>query len=378
MPTRNKTIDNYNPLAFLSPLRLLGVFIIVTLHHTVVPSFEDTYVPLYTFFRKNGGIIVGLFFLISGMMFYLVYYKRIKNSQLSCSSFFWKRLIKLWPLIAFSVVFMYITYYILINKSDVTLVERYGVDDFFRSIFMLDLSCFEWSGSKLSTLKSINQPMWYVTVLLICYGIACFITRMTKNKKHSFYYFAIPIIAGISLYIMWHFQVILPYSERLFRGFIYFFLGIFVMMFLEKFKSFNDKTKIIIRASCGAFVLAFVLMQICTNWFEPLRWDQLDLIVCIALLPAFFIVCYDVKWLNKLLSHKFFMMMAPISFSMYVFDNPIRFAMQDWGKDFGGIYILIVAIIILAVGITLTFAEKYIRKFINLKIQEHKQKIKKA
>lgn len=373
MPTRSKTIDNYNPLAFLSPLRLIAVLIIVTLHHTVVPAFEGTYVPLYTFFRKNGGIIVGLFFLISGMMFYLVYYKKIKDSKLTCSSFFAKRLLKMAPLIIFSVIFMYITYHILRSTNCPTLTQEMGLDDFLRSIFLLDLSCFEWVGSKFANLKSINQPMWYITVLLICYGIACFITRVSRNKKNGYWFFAIPIVAGLSLYTLWYFQIILPYAERLFRGFTYFFLGIFVMMFLEKFKSFDNKTKIITRASCGAFILIFTSIQIFTTCLDHLLWDRLDLIICLVWFPALFILCYDVKWLNKPLSNKFVATLAPISFSIYVFDNPIRFAMQEWGKDLGGVYILIVASIVIVSGIILTFGEKHIRKFIKTKINEHKQ-----
>lgn len=373
MPTRSKTIDNYNPLAFLSPLRLIAVLIIVTLHHTVIPALEGTYVPFYTFFRKNGGIIVGLFFLISGMMFYLAYYRKIKNSQLTCSSFFWKRITKLWPLIIFSVIFIYITYHILKATNCPTLTQEMGLDDFLRSLFMLDLSCFEWGGSKLANLKSINQPIWYITVLLICYGIACFITRMSRNKKNGYWFFAIPIVAGLSLYTLWYFQIILPYAERLFRGFTYFFLGIFIMMFLEKFKSFDNKTKIITRSVCAAFILIFTSIQICTDWLEPLLWDRLDLIICLAWFPSLFILCYDVKWLNKPLSNKFVSLMAPLSFSIYVFDNPIRFAMQDWGKDLGGIFILIMGSIMLVVGIALMIGEKHIRKFIKTKIEEHKQ-----
>lgn len=145
------------------------------------------------------------------------------------------------------------------------------------------------------------------------------------------------------------------------------------MFFLEKFKTFKDKTKIIIRSSCGAFILIFTLIQICTNCLDHLLWDRLDLIICLAWLPALFILCYDVKWLNKPLSNKFVQMMAPLSFSMYVFDNPIRFAMQDWGKDLGGIYILIIGVIALAVGLALMFGENYIRQFIKNKIDQNKK-----
>ena len=219
--------------------------------------------------------------------------KKIKSNQLTCDSFFWKRVVKLWPLIIFSVIFMYITYHILRSVNCPTLTQEFGVDDFFRSLFMLDLSCFEWGGSKAAVLKSINQPTWYITVLLICYVIACFITRMTRNKKNTIWFFAIPIVVGLSLYTLWYFQIILPYAERLFRGFTYFFLGIFIMLFLEKFKTFKNKTKIIIRASCGAFFVGFVLIQIFTTWLEPLLWDRLDLIICLAWFPSLFILCYD-------------------------------------------------------------------------------------
>lgn len=383
MPTRSKNKDSYNSLAFLGPLRLIGTLVIATIVHN---GYEDTQgafpnSTFFAFFKYYGMFFAEMFFIISGMMFYLAYYKRLKTSKLSYGEFAKNRFLKLYPVMVFSIIFFYITFSILNATGGIVKNPDgpTGVGNFFISLFVGDLKAF---GGP----KSMNTPLWYVTVLITCYLVACLITYFTRNKKKGIIFFLIPLIFGVLLYTLHRVPQQYIESDNIVRGFVNFFIGFYLMVFLEKFKTFNNTKKAMYRIGSALCILAVILLIVLKydEWFtydyvNKIRptFHKIDTAIMFGVLvfPQLFTICYDVKWINKPLSNKYVTKACSIQYPMYVLDEPIRFAMQKWGWDFlprPAHWVILICIEVLA-ATTYTIADSYIRKFIKTKIEKPKQ-----
>ena len=87
----------------LNFLRLASSLIIVVYHYNKYTGtgHDDINFPFYNLlkpFYNNGGLLVELFFIISGFTFFVVYSDRIINNKISAKEFVIKRIARLFPL----------------------------------------------------------------------------------------------------------------------------------------------------------------------------------------------------------------------------------------------------------------------------------------
>ena len=88
----NKTI-NYKPTNFFSLLRILAILLICCIYHVKkdIVFYPDN--PVMVFFQTPGksAIFVEMFFVISGFLFFTVYFNRFMSGKLKIGDFIKKK-----------------------------------------------------------------------------------------------------------------------------------------------------------------------------------------------------------------------------------------------------------------------------------------------
>ena len=181
--SENKQINN---LAFLNIIRFL-LAISITLWHDVGCQFGFK-IGDYGFLRifKNLTICGGnqVFFLISGMMFFLVYYPLLNENKTTPKQFLLSRTIKIVPITTISTLIAFFATFLL-NKS-VNFMN-----------LIIDLVFF---GNTIlrGGYGFYNGPIWYLAVLFVCYFVSIIVFLCSKRNK-SIAWYLIPLFLGLYL-----------------------------------------------------------------------------------------------------------------------------------------------------------------------------------
>lgn len=325
----NIPVASYNKLAFLNPLKFVGaIMIAIFLHydeHFLSKLGHENNLaanPLLGVLFKKSFIFVEMFFVISGLLFVIAYQNRItskiennlaNNKPLGFASFMLGRYKRIFPLVIITSIYMYILNVILVSKTG--LLWAAG------STSVLDLlgNIIYGGNSILAGTKTLNGPIWYVQILLICYALAYVITKLVTNikKEVRIIVFTLPIILGI---IMRSTSVNYPFwNEDFSRGLIAFFAGILLGHFLTVFDAFSKVTKLIIKAICSLVILAILFLVA----FKSELLSPITTYVALLLFPEIIIVLYDLKLVNNICSNSFFKILGDISFGIYLWNFPI-------------------------------------------------------
>ncbi|WDF47823.1 acyltransferase [Chryseobacterium sp. KACC 21268] len=90
-------------------LRFLS-FLLVFLHHSPIPNSHFLH-----YFTKSGGVGVSFFFVLSGFLItYILILEKLNNdNKVPLKKFFWRRILRIWPLYYAMVLFAFCTPYIL-------------------------------------------------------------------------------------------------------------------------------------------------------------------------------------------------------------------------------------------------------------------------
>ena len=298
-------------LAFLNVVRIVLAVSIVLLHclgcqFGFVIS-EHRFLNLFRYLSVCGGIQV--FFLISGMMFYLAYYKKLTDDtrQGEIKYFLKGRVIRFLPLVTIATLF---TFFITVLSCFIFKDTSFSFNQLCIDLFFLGNTLFNGG------LANYNPEIWYLSILVFCYLVSVFIIVVTKKKK-SIWWFLMPLFFGF--YIV-NSKLGLSYY-RVGVGLYNYFLGFYIMIFLQKFENFKKPTQITLRI-IGALIamsifLLFVLQHYSCEYFGPCE-IAFNLIIWIPL----FTCLYGLK-LNKIFNNKFFNFLGSLSFHIYVLQHPV-------------------------------------------------------
>lgn len=331
--------NNYNKLAFLNPLKFLGALMIaIFLHYDehflakldITNSLSTN--PLIMILFTKSFIFVEMFFVISGMLFIIAYRDKIKsyinsaNSNTSESStvkmtkkyrlgtFMFSRYKRIFPLIIITSIYMYIIGLILIKNTG--LLWSAGTTD----IKDLIINVLIGGESILGWKKTLNGPVWYAQILMICYALAYLVTYLeSKIQKPlvNIVSYTILVILGISMrsmdcnYPLW--------NVDLSRGLIAFFTGMLLGIFLQYFDKIKPTLKLIIRLIALA-IIGIILFLVA---FKSEIISPITTYVALFLFPEVIVLLYDVRWLNNIFSNKFSDKLGAISFGIYLWNFPI-------------------------------------------------------
>lgn len=307
-----------NSFAYFNLLKFIGAFAIAVYLH-----YNDHFLPyigmenpfkensFIWFVSKYSFVFVEMYFIISGFLFTYAYKKKILEGM-HFDFFFSKRLVRIFPLVAITTIVMYLGN-LFLYKFDgklwscgtVSLVELY------EDILL---------GGKAVVNKplTLNGPIWYVSVLMLCYIVAYVLTKSTQ-KQHSIYIYIIPIALGIMIqssgvnYPMWNLNVA--------RGYIAFFVGVILGELLANFHLLTHGQRLFLRIILLAeLILVFVALTCFWNGKFTIEWTN---IFAVLVFPEIIILLYDCKWLNKICSTKLFVWLGNISFGIYLWNFPI-------------------------------------------------------
>lgn len=251
------------------------------------------------------GWFVELFFILSGFFMYR-YIDSIKKGIESFRSFIWRRLIRFLPYLTIATIayqVLAICYRRMFHNTLFgdncslwgTIITALGIQDGW---------CFKNPG--------INNPTWYISVLLLCYVVFYIMTRISsKYLINEQYLFIAVIFAGVAII---SYDIELPFlNSSSARGYYAFFTGLMLGIYVEK----TNRLKTI-QCFSAVIIMSYPIFANCfTQSFNDTRF-----ILSFVYFPALVIV-FDSKVMQGLFNHRMLGILANISFHTYIWHLPV-------------------------------------------------------
>lgn len=283
----------------LDTLKIIATILIVFHHYQQILNIEFNKINFFGG-KFYFGHLVELFFLISGFLMFN-YIEKIKQG-LSFEEFFINRLKRLLPLMTIGAISYESLIYFYSRIFGEKLLE--SELDFWGTI----ISSFGIQAGWSFENPMINNPMWYVSVLILCYIIFYVITKISiiRNYKYT-YFFIIMIFLGIS--IQRNYTDLAFFNTYTARGYYAFFFGILLSIFFYNYR-IGKFIKIL-----SIFTVIFIIFLIFKHYHivgKNLNYT-LTFIFYPALIVGFHINKVNIIYLKKIISK-----IAEISFNVYV------------------------------------------------------------
>ena len=308
----NSATSKYEKFSFFNILKFIGIFSISIYYHFNILFLVKLGITPYQsenlilhFLQKYSFVFVEMMFIISGVLFTSSYMDKIK-STLSFDSFILQRVIRIYPVTIFTIVVSFIENIIIYKISGSEWMGSTSTSD-------LIIELLYSSSDLFSSSTSINDPLWYVSILFLCYIIAYILTRLSQ-KWNTILLYIIPITYGIALHnVPFSFPFI---NSVISRGVIAFFIGVYLGMILEKIdyltRKERNKLRIIMILELSLAIFLFLAgYGDSTIFFE------------FCIFPELIILMYRCIWLEAICTTKFVMWLGKISFGIYAWNSPI-------------------------------------------------------
>lgn len=283
-------------------LKFVLALIIVFHHFQQILGVRFEYFNFY-----NGTVpfqyVVEFFFLISGF----VQSVQFSNKPIGCfKDWMARKLIRILPMAVLSILVCLPVYGFRKFFS-----QRFNSFNFIPGIWNIVASCtcvFAGGGIRLSSL-GVNNPLWYVSVLFICYVILFCLNRLAIKTEISIKYFCIAMIfLGLGVH---YYDIDLPFLNCYScRGFVPFFL---VFLLYGVYSKYSHNLKL--------FVTSLFTVLICTaSMLLEKMFDDSWAILIFLLFPSLMFVFL---FLEKFFVSKFTSILGGVSFEMYVWHFPL-------------------------------------------------------
>ena len=204
------------------------------------------------------GTIVEFFFIISG---FLCAQKIKETREISFESFMRKKIRRLYPMAVLSV--LCITLLMLFDFFAFGRFENGLIPDVFK---FFNSTLITFSGGAVKVGRGINNPLWYVSVLMLCYIVFyCLLQISEKNGIKEIYLFILVCSLGIGIH---DYEISLPFlNESSGRGYAAFFYGT-ILYYIYK----NYSHRFINLISYFTLIICFILGKIYYNAFFEYEW----------------------------------------------------------------------------------------------------------
>lgn len=302
------------------------IFIILHHYQQITGVFFEGSVNFFNG-RFYFGYLVEMFFIISGMLMYS-YIEKIKQGM-SFQKFYLKRYLRLLPLMFLSIIVCDI---LLIVYKRVFSEAWFNITPTLKGtiISILGVQC-GWIFKN----PMINNPIWYISVLLLCYIIFYFLVKIAEfTKIKCEYLFAIMIAVGIATFqSKINIPFLNPYSSR---GYYAFFFGIILMSIINVYDK-TDKVKInnILSVVCIIVSATCIYLIVANNNFIR---KNIVYVVTYVLYPAIIIALRSnliKKYLNKTLISNIVNKLSAISFDSFIWHCPVIIFFQIVFEKYG-------------------------------------------
>ncbi len=254
------------------------------------------------------GYLVELFFVISGICAAKWISTMCENDTFPI--YISKRIRRLLPLAALSVIVASVESLLYFKVHNVWLYDK--PFDLAGAIF----ACMGIQAGWATENPMINNPLWYLSVLLLCYVLFYFVTWMAKRVNVSPYYFYYLIIfggLGISTY-----GIDMPFMNGYSsRGYIAFFWGIVFARIMRQIDIHSRRIQFISIIEVSGMIFLIIIGYSINIIF----------LVTFILWPAVIIICYSpvvVKVLER--GRIIWNFWAKVAFNMYIWHKVVLIA----------------------------------------------------
>ena len=340
-------------------LKIIATILIVCHYYQQILGVEFEAINFYGG-KFYFGYLVEFFFLISGFLMFS-YIEKIKEG-LTFKDFFFRRIIRLMPLIIVAAISYEILLYIY--------PKVFG--DYFYNLkpdfWGLIISMIGIQAGWFFENPMINNPMWYISVLLLCYIFFYISTKISISKKYNYIYFYIVIVfLGLSIRKNGTDLAFLNYNTA--RGYYSFFFGVLFSIYFNNY-NVNKLIKIL-----SVFLLIFITYLILKHYYIVEK--NIDYTLTFIYYPALIII-FNFDIVKKILSRKIIGKIGEISFNVYVWHGGFILLLSIINKyyafdtNFVSYKTMVMSTIILYIfgAMSYYFIEKYIRNVI-LKLFSH-------
>ena len=215
-------------------LRIIAASLIILHHHQQGTGIDFLPIAFYggTF---DFGRVVELFFLISGF-FMFKHVEDIKPDS-SIVEFGKKRIMRLFPMLFITIVFEFI----LLRIKELLYGELsypYGIFDLFVNLLGLQ-------QLGIYNTRAVNQPTWFISVLLLCYFVFFVTTKFSKRKTaNPFVLYGFVILFASAIFTYGWNNLFL--NRSIARGLVSFFLGIYLGKYISSYKAKRIESVVIL------------------------------------------------------------------------------------------------------------------------------------
>lgn len=261
--------------------------------------------------RFYWGYVVELFFVISGFVTYR-YIAKIEKG-LSFEQFITRRAGRLLPLVAVSAIFYEVILFFYVNILGKT---WFGINVTLFGTLITTLGIQDgWVFSN----PCVNNPVWYISVLLLCYVVFYVVTKAHKHLPVHYLYLLIVLIGCGTL--QW--GINLPFlNSSSARGYYAFFTGLLLAMAKNKLKV-STRVKHVIAILCWCYVIVFPI----------LIWKGNDLVerdlvfnLTFVYYPAL-IIAIQSGFAKKIFGHPIWGRIGKFQYDVFIWHNPLYLVM---------------------------------------------------
>lgn len=263
-----------------------------------------------TFLTKQSSALTEFFFIASGILFFISYVPKIKNKKMNFQDFFINRTKRLLPYVAITTIIMWILQIICYNITE-NVWGSIGTIKF--SEVIINILTF---GKGILKTQSLNGPTWYISVLMFCYVIGYFITKLYIKTNNKLVYI-IPLIIGIGIYVSVPFQgEVIFINCTVARGLINFFEGILLHILINQYNNINKKAKTILKISSLLMIIISIIILNNPDNFKYI--GDIKLLLSFVVFPAIIYLCYNSRIIEKISNNKFITYIGNLSFDIYM------------------------------------------------------------
>lgn len=217
-------------------IRIVATTLIILHHYQQITNcYFTTGINFYDG-RFEFGYVVELFFLLSGFLLG-TYTNSIKEHKVNFKNFFLKKYFRFLPMCFITACVYYVIEQIRFwRMGDYTLTEC--------TLWDVIESAFIFHSGGAFPASMVNNPTWYISVLLICYIVYYFVTWISSQMNIDEIYLYIGMILLAVGIITYGYNA--PYfNERTARGYLCVFWGIIIRNVI-----YDDKYNLGMRNKC--------------------------------------------------------------------------------------------------------------------------------
>ena len=251
-------LDNLRGMASLSVVVFHYQHFYFTAPGVLAAGFNTSTQPFYSFlaiFYNSGYNAVQLFFVISGFVFFFVYYESLRHRAVSGFGYFVARFSRLYPLHAATLVIVALGQWISMRVTGQFTVYPYN--DFYH--FFLNVFFASNWGFQLG--DSFNGPVWSLSVEIVTYFLFYFYASQIASRSSRHFRNAL-----ITIFLLLIISRLAPTSIRdIARATMCFFAGglaFFVCGEVAKLKNLHRLYSLVTACVGGAVaLLAFIITR---------------------------------------------------------------------------------------------------------------------